>query len=200
MPVRLNVSRSLFEVAVGLVVVLLVAGLTHILVILLLPAVATKDAYEILAARLDHGGGLVVLPPSQPGDTLIPFRDPATVQGLCFYDLSKGPARVRLKTEEGRLLTLSFRTPEGRVFYSMTDRAALNGSIDIRVVTEDQLQVIEDGDDEDQSVPTELRLKSPGRKGLMVATALIARPSQAHDAVERIKAISCAPEPLPPPS
>lgn len=200
MPIRVAARESLFQIAVGSAIVLLVAALTHILVILLLPEVATKDAYDILAARFDRGGGLVLLPPSQPGDTLIPFRDPATVLGLCFYDLSKGPARVRLKTEDGRLLTLSFRTPEGRVFYSMTDKAALNGAIDIRLVTDAQLKVVEDGDDEDQGVPSELRLKSPSRKGLLVATALIARPSEARDAAERIKSISCAPEPLPPPS
>ncbi len=189
----------LLQIAVGIAIVLLVAGLTHILVILLLPEVATKDAYSILARRLGHGG-LVALPQAKPGETIIPFRDPATVQGLCFYDLTRSPARVRLKTEEGRLLTLSFRTPEGRVFYSMTDRAALNGTIDIRLVTEAQLKIIEDGDDEDEGVPTELRLKSPGAKGLLIATALIARPSEARDAAERIKAISCAPEPLPPPA
>ena len=196
----MSAGARLIEVVVGLAILLLVAGLTHILVILLLPTVASKDAYNLLAARFNHGGGLVLLAPSKPGDTLIPFRDPATVQGLCFYDLSKGPARVRLKTEEGRLLTLSFRTLEGRVFYSMTDKAALNGAIDIRLLTEAQLKVVEDADDEDQGLPTELRLKSPGLKGLLVATALIARPSEAHDAEDRIKAISCAPEPLPPPA
>jgi uncharacterized membrane protein len=199
-PEIVSVGARLVEVAVGLAILLLVAGLTHILVILLLPGVATKDAYDLLAARYDHGGGLVLLAPSKPGDTLIPFRDPATVQGLCFYDLSKGPVRVRLKTDEGRLLTLSFRTPEGRVFYSMTDKAALNGAIDIRLLTDAQLKVVEDGDNEDQGLPTELRLKSPGKKGLLVATALISRPSETRDAEERIKAIGCAPEPLPPPA
>ena len=197
---KANWSNRLLQVAVGMATVLLVAGLTHIFVILLLPEVATKDAYSILAGRLDHGGGLVSLPQAKPGETIIPFRDPATVQSLCFYDLTRSPARVRLKTEEGRLLTLSFRTPEGRVFYSMTDRAALNGTIDILLVTEAQLKIIEDGDDEDEGVRTELRLKSPGVRGLLIATALIARPSEARDAAERLKAISCAPELLPPPA
>ena len=190
--------RSGVEAAVGLAIILLVAALTHLVAILLLPDVATKDAYDVLAARFDHGGGLVLLPPSRPGDTLVPFRDPATALGLCFFDLTEGPTRVRLKTEEGRALTLSFRTPEGRVFYSMTDKAALNGAIDIRLVTDAQLKILEDGDDADQGISNELRLKSPSRKGFMVATALIARPSEAADAAERIRSISCALEAMPP--
>ena len=77
-----------------------------------------------------------LLVPSRPGDTLIPFRDPATVQGICFFDVSKGPVRVKTRVEEGALLTLSFRLPKGgKVFYSMTDRAAFRDTIDIRLVT-----------------------------------------------------------------
>ena len=194
-----------FEWTVGAVIVLLVAGLTHLLAILMLPSVATKDAYTLLADRHDdaaakappHAGRMTLLAASRPSDRTIPFRDPATVQGLCFFDLSKTPFRIKTKVEDGRLLTMSFRMPNGRIFYSMTDRAAFHDVIDIHLVTDAQLKAVEANDDEDQGLPSELRLKAPGLKGLVVATALIARPSDAHDAEERIKAISCAPEPLP---
>ena len=194
----------LLPFATGVAIVGLTAGLTHLVAILLLPGVATRDAYDLLAARDPAKGatsrtGMTLLAPARPGDTLIPFRDPATVQGLCFFDLGKAPVRVRAKVGEGRLLTLSFRTRDGRVFYSMTDRAALRGSIDIRLVTPAQLETVVDGDDED-GLPEELRLKAPAATGLMVATALIARPSDRADAEARIKAIECEPEPLPPPS
>ena len=142
---------------------------------------------------------MVPLPPARPGDALIPLRDPAAAQGLCFFDLAKAPLRVRTRTEEGRLLTLSFRTREGRVFYSMTDKAALRDMIDIRLVTAAQLAEILGEDDEDQGLPEELRLKAPATTGLIVATALVARPSERADAEARIAAINCAPEPLPAP-
>ena len=199
--------RSLLPLLLGVAIVGLVAGLTHFVAILLLPDVATRDAYDLLATHApatNAGGrnGLSLLAPARPGDTLIPFRDPATVQGLCFFDLGKAPVRVRTKVEEGRLLTLSFRTRDGRIFYSMTDRAALRGTIDIRLVTPAQLQAIEDDEDtgSDEEVPSELRLKVPAARGLMVATALITRPSDRADAEARIKAIECKPEPLAPPS
>ena len=178
-----------------LLATLLVAGLTHFVAILILPKVATRDAYERLAA-----GGMVermtLLPSSGTDGTMIPFLDPATVQGLCFFNVDKGPVRLKARVEEGRLLTLSFRTREGRIFYAMTDRAALHGMIDIRLVSESQLQQVEAGDDEEQGLPSELRLKTPSAKGLIVATALVARPGDRQDAEARIRAIDCRTEPL----
>ncbi len=190
----------LLPLAVGLAIVGLVAGLTHLSAILLLPGVATRDAYDLLAARYVGHVGMSLLPPARPGDTLIPFRDPAAVQGLCFLNLAKAPTRVRTKVEEGRLLALSFRTRDGRIFYSMTDRAALRGTIDIRLLTPAQLAEVVAGDDEDAGLPEELRLKAPATAVLMIATALIARPSERADAEARIRAIECKPEPLAAPS
>lgn len=193
--IRERITNQLIALATGLAIVLLVAGLTHFTAVLLLPDVASKDAFTLLAS---HGAPnrMVILPSSRPGDSLIPFRDPATVQGICYFDVGQTPVRVRTTTEEGRLLTLSFRTPAGKIFYSMTDRAALHDTIDIRLVTDAQLDAVEDQDDEDAGLPSELRLKTPTRTGLIVATVLVTRPSETQDAEARIKAITCAPEPL----
>ena len=178
-----------------LAVVVLTAALTHFAAILLLPEVANKDAVSLLAAR-NKPNAMFLLTPGTPGADLIPFADPATVRGACLFDLAKAPLRVRAKTEEGRLLTLSFRAADGRIFYSMTDRAALRGAIDIRLVTADQMKVIEAADDEDEALPSELRLRAPSTKGLLLATALVARPGEAQDAAARVGAVSCAPEPI----
>lgn len=185
---------------IGVAIVGLVAGLTHLAAILLLPQVATRDAYDLLAARGLGSNRMRLLPSARPGDTLIPYRDPAAVQGLCFFDLGAGPVRVRTKVDEGRLLSLSFRTRDGRVFYSMTDRAALRGSIDILLVTPAQLEIVASGDDEDAGLPEELRMKTPAATGLMVATVLVARPAERAEAEARIRAIECRPEPLDAPS
>ena len=168
-------------IAVGTAIVLLVAALTHLTAILLLPKVATRDAYDLLAGQA-AANRMTLFASARPGDKTVPFRDPATVQGLCYFDLSKGPVRVRSKTEDGRLLTLSFRTREGRIFYSMTDRAALRDTIDIRLLTPAQLADVVASDDEDQGLPEELRLQPPTSTGLLVATALVGRPSERADA------------------
>ena len=185
------------ELVAAIAIIGLVAALTHFSAILLIPHVATEDAYNVLAAK-SAPNTLIVLPSSRPGDKVVPYRDPATIQAICFFDVAKAPIRVRTHTEEGKLLTLSFRTPQGRVFYSMTDRAALKDTIDIRLVTSAQLTAIEDAEtDAEQGLPSELRLKVPTLRGLLVATTLVERPSERQDAEARIKAITCAPEPLP---
>ena len=193
----------LLSAAALVAVIGLFAALSHLVAILILPEVTTRDAYSQLIERFGDARarpGMILLPRSRPGDTLVPFRDPATIQGVCFFDLAKAPLRVRTKTEDGRLLTLSFRTADGRIFYAITNRAALRETIDIRLVSAKQLKDVEAGDAEDQILPSELRLKAPGLKGLVVATALVGRPSEADEARDRIMAIACAPEPLPPPS
>ena len=187
-------ENGLLVALATLAVTVLTAGLTHFSAVLLLPEVASKDAVSLLAA---HGkrNEMALLAP-QPGAGAAPFTDPATVQGACLFDLASAPLRVRAKTEEGRLLTLSFRASDGRIFYSMTDRAALHGTIDIRLVTAGQLKVIEAGDDEDEALPSELRLAAPAAKGLLLVTALVARPGERQDAEARVKAVSCASEPI----
>lgn len=198
LPLVDRVADRLIVLFTGVLIVLLVAGLTHFSAVLLLPYVASKDAYTSLAP-LGTTNRMVVLPPERAGEGPIPFRDPAMVVGICYFDVSRSPLRIRMKTEDGRLLTLSFHTPQGKIFYSMTDRAALRNLIDIRLVTPAQLKAIEDGDEEDAGLPTELRLKAPTEKGLIVATALVARPGERDAAEAAIKATVCQPEPLPPP-
>ncbi len=189
-------EKGLVAALVALAVVVLTAGLTHFSAILLLPEVASKDAVSRLGARVKPNEMFLPVPSRAGGAEAIPFTDPSTVQGACVFDLTKAPVRVRARTEDGRLLTLSFRAADGRIFYSMTDRSALHGTIDIRLVTADQLKVIEAGDNEDEALPSELRLQAPTSKGLLLATALVARPSELADAEARIKAVSCAPEPI----
>ena len=176
-----------------LAITVLTAALTHFSAILLLPEVASKDAVSLLAARAKPDE-MALLAPGRAD--VIPFADPATVQGACLYDLAKAPLRVRAKTEEGRVLTLSFRAADGHIFYSMTDRAALHGTIDIRLVTAAQLKAIEADDNEDEALPSELRLQAPSTRGLLLATALVARPDERQDAEARIRAVTCAPEPI----
>lgn len=189
------IGSRLIGAALLVLIAGLVAGLAHFVAVLILPQVASKDAFTLLLAR-NPTNRMIVFAASRPGDKLIPYRDPATVQGLCFFDVGVGPVRIKTKVEEGRLLTLSFRTPDGKIFYSMTDRAALRDTIDIRLVTDVQLRAIQEEEDEDAGLPNELRLKVPSQKGLIVATALVARPSETREAENRIKAITCAPEPL----
>jgi uncharacterized membrane protein len=174
--------------------VALIAALTHFIAILILPDIAPRNAYQRLADAYGDKG-LIILPTAQPADHVIPFRDLAVAQGVCFFDLTKAPMRIKAQVEEGRMVSLSFRTRTGKIFYSMTDRGVLNKMIDVHLVTEAQLAGLEARDDENNASVPELRLQAPANTGLVVASAFIGRPGEQDNAEAWVKAVDCEPAP-----
>lgn len=174
-----------------------VAGLVHIIAILVMPQVAPRDAYARLTA-LAKPGQMTLLPRTLPGHQLTPFADPAVAQAVCPYDLANGPLHLHADLPGNRLLTVSFRTRTGQVFYSMTDRASLHGTIDVRIMTQAQLDAEQDneGDDDNDQPLKELRLVAPDTKGFVLVNALSTYPSERSDAEAEVKSVACAPETL----
>jgi len=172
--------------------VLTIAGITHIVAVFALPGIAVKDAYARIS-ELAKPGQLTVLPPSRPGKQFVPFADPAMVQSVCPFDLSQGGLRLHADVEGDRLLTLSFRTSAGQVFYSMTDLAAQQGKIDVVVLSAAQLEIVEAEDDEDDP-SQDLRLVAPEPQGFVVVSALAIYQSDRADAEARVKSVACAVE------
>lgn len=172
--------------------VVFVAGLVHLVAVFAMPELAPHDAFTRLSA-LAKSSQPVLLPRPLPGQELTPFEDPALAQAVCMFDLAQGSLRVRATLDHDELLTLSFRSRTGRVFYAMTDRAAVRGKIDIRVLTAAQLEAVQAEDDEDNP-PQELRLVAPQLKGFVLIDALAAHPSERASAEARVMSVICAPE------
>jgi uncharacterized membrane protein len=169
-----------------------VAGIVHLASVFAMPQVAPHDAFTRLSA-LAQPNRTVALPQPLPGHDLAPFQDPAMAQAVCIFDLTRGSVRLRAKLESDALVTLSFRSRTGRVFYAMTDRAATKGTIDIHLLTPPQLQAVQADDDEDNP-PQELRLVAPELKGFVLIDALVRYPSERPAAEARASSVSCAPE------
>jgi uncharacterized membrane protein len=174
------------------VAVVFVAAAVHLVSILAMPELAPHDAYARLSA-LAKPGRMTLLPRALPGHEITPFEDPALAQAVCLYDLSNGPLDLHAELEDSGLLTLSFRTRSGRIFYSMTDQAALHGEIEVRIMTQPQLEAVEENDDEEEPLQ-ELRLVAPSMKGFVLVNALAAFPSERAEAESRATSISCSPE------
>ena len=172
--------------------VVFVAGIVHIVAIFALPDFKSKDAFGRFS-MLAQPAQLTLLPHPEPGAEIMPFGDPALAQGVCLFDLSQGPLRLRGDVDGDRLLTLSFRTPEGHVFYSMTDLAAQQGKIDVIVLTAAQLEIVEAEDDEDDP-SQDLRLVAPEPQGFVIVSALALDQGDRADAEKRIKSVVCAVE------
>jgi len=189
--VKLGLIDSLLALLLWLLAIVFMAAFVHIISIFGLPQLAQKkDAYSRIS-RLSEPGQLTLLPQAKPGEEIAPFNDPALVQAICLFDLDRGPLEFSAETPKDGLLTFSFRTRTGRVFYSMTDRAAARGQIDVAVMTQKQLEAAQADDDEDD--PTqELRLTSPEKRGFLLINALVAYPSERPTIEALLKTMSCS--------
>ncbi len=190
----MNTADRLLAALVWVLAVVAIAGVTHIAAVLMLPAVAGKDVYAWIP-ELAKPAQLAVEPAAQPGKQLVPFADPAIVQGVCPFDLAQGGLRLHADVEKDRFLALSFHTPNGKLFYALTDQAAHEGKMDIVVLTAQQLEAVEAEDDE-ENPSQDLRLIAPASKGFVLVSALANAPGEREEAEQRVKLVSCGLEPI----
>ncbi len=164
---------------------LIVAGLVHIATIFLLPRLAEKDAFARISA-IAEPHKVVLLPDGAGG----PFDDPALAQGVCRFDLAQGPLRLRATLAPDPLMLFSFHARHGQIFYSMTDRSATRGKLDVLLLTREQLNVVEASDPEDE-LPQDLRIIAPTLEGFLLFRALAEFPGEMGDAKARIQSLTC---------
>ena len=168
---------------------LFLAGIVHISSVLLMPRFAQNDAYVRLGGQTR---GTVALPDPSVAQSM-PFQDQRAEYSVCHYDLDLGAARVRSEVTPDALVAISFHDRTGRIFYSTTDRAALRGRIDVRLLTPRQLDSVEASDPEDQT-PQELRLTPPTSTGFVLVRALIEQPGGRAAARQAANAVMCRTE------
>lgn len=188
---KLKRSRSLtiWALVTWALAVLMIGGIVHIASILLMPKLATRDAYARIAA-LAPVNKMVLLPTIGPGTEVLPFEDPALALGVCRYDLARGPVRLRGLLTPDDLVLMSFHGRYGQTFYAMTDRGASRGRLDVVIATRDQLDDIESRDS-DEEVPQDLRLVAPNPQGFVLVRSLAERASQMGEAQARVASIAC---------
>jgi uncharacterized membrane protein len=173
----------------------MVAALVHIIVILMIPLFATRDAFARLS-ELGPAGPTIALPQPGPEQRLIPYSDPAVASAFCRFDLSAGPLRVKAPADPSGFVSLSFHTRRGAIFYALTDRAATHGALEALVLTEDQLRARAAKDDEDTPVQ-ELRVTSPTNAGFVLMRSLSEEPSLYARAQGVARSLTCTSEPAP---
>lgn len=172
----------------------IVAALVHLIVVLILPAVATRDAFARLAT-LGAPDQTIALPRAGPAERTFPYADPAVAWAFCRYDLASGPIRVTAPV--GRAFaSISFHTRRGLVFYALTDRAATHGVIEAVLATPADVRALKAHDDEDDP-SRDLRIAAPVPEGYIVMRVFSELPSLYSEAEAQAKQLECKPEPAP---
>jgi uncharacterized membrane protein len=188
--VRLTLPDRFFDYLPWAAATLLIAGIVHIVSVLLMPAVAPRAAY---GRMLGVVGGVpteqfVALPAAAPGAEALPFEDPAFAEAVCVYDLSKGLLRVTAPADGEDFVALSFIANGGRLYHAVTDRAAIKGKIDIVIGDARQMDALQAATD---VAPQEVRIVAPVKRGFVLARVFAKRPSDQARIRERLAALSC---------
>jgi uncharacterized membrane protein len=181
-------SSFIFRFSPFLLGAMVVAGITHIVSILLMPLVTARNPVLMLA-RVFQVNELEIIDPTVPVKVAIPFADPAMRVAVCSYDVSERPVRLVIETGES-FLSVVFLQPNGQISYSVTDRAAVQRKLEIVVATPAQILALEAQDSEDEAV-SEWRLKAQETKGVILIRALVTRPGEAIDVMALLNRTEC---------
>ena len=150
----------------------LLGGIVHLATILLLPDLATQDAYARLSP-VAPVNAVAALPTPTPENAVLPFMDPAVAMSVCRYDLTDGPLKFSVPVG-GAYTSVSFYTRNDVAYYAINDRAAGRRVIELDLMTPEQR-----GDlpgDEDVTAADRLIVESPSLTGVVVIKVLIPEP------------------------
>ncbi len=170
----------------GLYIVLglVLAGLIHIVAVLMLPMLAPKNAHARLAA-LGPANTMIELPAAAPGRQALPMMAPDVRYAFCRFDLAEGPVRLNA-TVADELWLIGLYTPEGENFYSVAGADMKRPEIDLVIATTDQT-VEEASVDAPESSDEVIVVNSPVTEGIALIRAPLAGPSRASRAERALR-------------
>ena len=159
----------MIRMALWLLGALLLGGIVHLSTVLLLPSMATQDAYARVAA-IAPVNAVVPVPPPTPEKAVMPFMDPAFAASVCRYDLSNGPLKFSVPISQA-YTSVSFYTRADVAYYAINDRAAGRRVIELDLMT--AAQRAELPEDQDVTRADRLIVLSPTTTGLIMIRALV---------------------------
>jgi len=165
----------------------LLGGIVHLGTVLVLPSLATQDAYSRIApiARVN---AVTPLPPQTPESAAIPFMDPAFAISVCRYDLSDGPIKFSVPVSPA-YTSVSFYTRSQVAYYAINDRAAGRRVIELDLMTTEQHNDLPG--DEELTAADRLIVESPTVTGLILIKALAPEPGLLPIARSTLAAARC---------
>ena len=169
---------------------LLLGGIVHLATVLMLPKLATQDAYARVS-QIAPVNAVTPLPPPSPENAILPFMDPAFAVSVCRYDLSRGPMKFSVPISPA-YTSVSFYTRSDVAFYAINDRAAGRRVIELDLMTTAQREELPTN--EEITAADRLIVASPTTTGLIVIRAFAPEPSLMGAARAALTATQCQPQ------
>ena len=169
---------------------LLLGGIVHLATVLMLPAMATQDAYARVSA-VAPVNAVIPIPPPTPEKAVMPFMDPAFAVSVCRYDLARGPLKFSVPISPA-YTSVSFYTRSDVAYYAINDRAAGRRVIELDLMT--AAQRAELPENEDITAADRLIVASPTTTGLIVIRALAPETGWVPAARSALASAQCRPQ------
>jgi len=112
--------------------VLFLAGAIHVSTILLVPTLARSDGWSRLAASAGADEFAEIRVTGAQAANLVGL-DPLFVNGACRLRLGDTPAGIAVEARD-RFWSLALYDPQGIIIFSLNDRTAIEGRLDMLVV------------------------------------------------------------------
>jgi uncharacterized membrane protein len=165
----------------------LLGGIVHLATVLMLPRMATQDAYSRLSP-LARVNTVSPIPAPTPESAAMPFMDPAFAMSVCRYDLSEGPLKFSVPVSQA-YTSVSFYTRSEVPYYAINDRAAGRRVIELDLMTTEQRNDLPDN--EEITAADRLIVESPTTTGLILIKALAPEPGLLTMARSALTAARC---------
>ena len=168
----------------------LLGGIVHLATVLILPNLASQDAYSRLAP-IAPVNAVAPLPLPSAQSAPIPFLDPAFAMAVCRYDLTDGPIKLSVPVSPA-YTSVSFYTRSEVAYYAINDRAAGRRVIELDLMTGEQR-----GDlpgDEEVTAADRLIVESPTTTGLILIKALVPEAGLLNAARTALAGARCQPQ------
>ncbi|MCK5933452.1 MAG: hypothetical protein KAG89_14925 [Fulvimarina manganoxydans] len=191
-------GRIILTLLVGLVG----AGLVHIATVFMVPRVAENNAWGRLSALGAPYEVVRIAPlrdtsgqpsaPRQAARNAFSFVDPAFVVAGCRFSLEDGPVEIAASGVLDGFWSASIYDRKGDNLYSINDRAAIEGVVDLVVGTREQIEAIDamaPFTSEETSLPVILDVG----EGYMTLRILIDEESKRPAVDNFLRTVTCAP-------
>ncbi|MEC9368568.1 MAG: DUF1254 domain-containing protein [Pseudomonadota bacterium] len=156
---------------------LAMAGVIHIITVLVLPTFAPQNAATRLLA-LTETNKMLVLPAATPAHQSLPLMAPDIRYAVCRFDLRNGPVRLSTAIEED-LWVIAFYTLSGVNFYTISGGDLKRDKIDFIIAPQAEAAV-EVGASILDEIEDVVVISSPEQQGIAVVRAPLPGPSYAQ--------------------
>ena len=166
---------------------LILAGIIHIIIILLIPSLGSKDAAKQIASKLTSQEFHYIDDGSKLG---ISNNDPFLKLSVCKYDLTN--TAIEIKGPQTKTFwSASVFDERGHVIYSMNDRTAINNQL--RMVVVNPIQMADIRQTQPEEIESSILVESQGLKGFVLLRALVPDLSWNSQSIEFLKQAECIP-------